>query len=53
MKEYPFGGTFKVWAAETLDVETAALPATPFREGDRLPAVVNVFPGVPADIKMS
>ena len=34
-------------------METAALPATPFREGDRLPAVVNVFPGVSADIRMS
>ncbi len=42
-----------MWAAETLDVETASLPATPFQAGDQLPAVVSVYPGVPADIQMS
>lgn len=52
-REYPFAGTFEVWAAETLDVETAALPTTPFEAGDRLPAVVSVHPGVPAQIEMS
>ena len=52
-QDYPFSGTFQVWAAETLDVETASLPSTPFQVGDRLPAVANVYPGVPADIEMS
>ena len=49
--DYPFGGTFDIWVAETLDLEAASLPATPFEVGDRLPAVVNVFPGVPAQIE--
>ena len=52
-RDYPFAGTFEVWAAETLDVETASLPSTPFQAGDRLPAVVSVYPGVPAKVEMS
>ena len=52
-QKYPFSGSFQVWAAETLDIETASLPSTPFRVGDRLPAVVNVYPGVPATVEMS
>ena len=51
--EYPFDGTFEVWAAETLDIEAASLPSTPFQAGDQLPAVVSVYPGVPADVEMS
>ena len=52
-EDYPFSGSFEVWAAETLDLETASLPGTPFQVGDRLPAVVNIYPGVPADVEMS
>ena len=52
-REYPFAGTFEVWAAQTLDVETASLPSTPFQVGDRLPAVAIVYPGVPAHVDMS
>ena len=52
-REYPFAGTFEVWAAETLDIEAASLPSTPFQIGDHLPAVVSVYPGVPAQIEMS
>ena len=52
-REYPFAGTFEIWSAETLDVETASLPTTPFEVGDRLPAVVSVYPGVPAQVEMS
>ena len=29
------------------------MPSTPFQVGDRLPAVVNIYPGVPAAIEMS
>ena len=50
---YPFDGTYEVWAAETLDLEAASLPSTPFQLGDWLPTVVNVYPGVPADVEMS
>ena len=52
-REYPFAGTYEVWAAETLDVEPASLPSTPFQLGDWLPTVVNVYPGVPANVEMS
>ena len=52
-QKYPFSGNFQVWAAETLDIETASLPGTPFQVGDQLPAVVNIYPGVPADVEMS
>ena len=52
-QEYPFDGEFELWAAETLDLETSALPATPFQVGDELPAVVNIFPGIPAEVEMS
>ena len=52
-REYPFAGTFEVLVAETLDVETASLPTTPFQVGDWLPAVVSVYPGVPAQVEMS
>ena len=52
-QEYPFNGTFQVWAAETLDLETASLPGTPFEIGDTLPATLNVYPGVPADVEVS
>ena len=52
-RDYPFNGSLQVWAAETLDIETASLPSTPFRAGDKLPAVVNIYPGVPAEVEMS
>ena len=52
-REYPLDGTFEVWSAETLDVEAASLPSTPFQVGDRLPAAVNIYPGVSAAIEMS
>ena len=52
-QDYPFSGSFDVWAAETLDIETASLPSTPFQAGDKLPAVVNLYPGVPAEVEMS
>lgn len=52
-QDYPFNGSFEVWAAETLDIETASLPGTLFQAGDILPAVVNIYPGVPADVEMS
>lgn len=47
-----FSGDFDLWAAETLDVELASLPGTPFEIGDRLSAAVNVFPGVQAEIEI-
>ncbi len=52
-QSYPFSGSFQVWSAETLDIETASLPSTPFQAGDKLPAVVNIYPGVPAEVEMS
>ena len=36
-QDYPFSGSFQVWAAETLDVETASLPSTPSRPETSFP----------------
>ncbi len=48
---YRFDGTFDVWVAETLDIDFASLPGTPFEVGDTFPFVARVSPGVPAQIE--
>lgn len=45
-------GTYDVYVAETLDLETAAFPGTPFEVGDRLNPSVVVHPSVPAQISV-
>ena len=52
-QDYAFDGTYLVWVAETLDLETASLPGTPFERGNTLPATVNIYPGIPADVDLS
>ena len=47
---YNGGGTYTVFIAETLDIEPATLPMTPFEVGDALNPGITVLPGVPADI---
>ena len=44
---YSLDSVFDVWVAETLDLEAASLPSTPFEVGDRLPASLTIFPGYP------
>jgi len=48
---YSLDSVFDLWVAETLDLEPSSLPSTPFEVGDRLPASVALFPGVPASIE--
>lgn len=48
--KYKGGGTYEVWVAETLDLETTVFPGQPFEIGDLLATNVVVRPAVPADI---
>ena len=43
-------GTFDLIVANSLDIETALLPGTPFEVDDSLPVGLQVYPGVPADV---
>nr|MCS5574536.1 hypothetical protein [Pseudomonadales bacterium] len=43
-------GTFDLIVANSLDIETALLPGTPFEVDNSLPVGLQVYPGVPADI---
>ncbi len=49
---YAGGGTYEVWVAKTLDLETAVLPGTPFEVGDAFTPALVVQPGMPAYIEM-
>ncbi len=46
-------GTFDLVVANSLDIETALLPGTPFEVGDSLPVGLQVYPGVPADVRFT
>ena len=48
---YVIAGTYDVTVADVLDIETAALPGTPFEVGDSLPVGLTVMPGLPAQIR--
>jgi len=49
---YRAGGTYQVWAAQPLDLETGTLLGTPFAVGDAYAPVVRVQPAVPAEITL-
>lgn len=49
---YEGGGTYEVFAARPLDIETAVLPGTPFFVGSDLASVVVVQPPVPAEVEL-
>jgi hypothetical protein len=46
-------GTFDLVVANSLDIETLLLPGTPFEVGDSLPVGLQVYPGVPADVRFT
>jgi len=48
--DYEISGTYDVTVADVLDIETAALPGTPFEVGDSLPVSLYVMPGLPAEV---
>ena len=47
---YDGGGTYKVLAAELLDLTPGVLPGTPFEVGDALNFGLHISPGFPADV---
>ncbi|MBI1259895.1 MAG: hypothetical protein GC204_20695 [Chloroflexi bacterium] len=49
---YVGGGTYKVLAAELLDLTPGVLPGTPFEVGDVLNFGLHISPGFPADVKV-
>jgi len=48
---YAISGTYDVTVADVLDIETAALPGTPFEVGDSLPISLYMMPGLPAEVE--
>jgi len=50
---YQGGGTYDVWAAETLDLEPAVFPGQPFEVGDPLATSVIVQPSVAATVTIN
>ena len=49
---YEGGGTYKVYVAESLDIEPATLPMTPMQVGDVFNPGLTVLPGVPAEVSV-
>ncbi|HEX9895465.1 MAG TPA: hypothetical protein VGA78_16160, partial [Gemmatimonadales bacterium] len=49
-RTYLISGTYDVTVADVLDIETAALPGTPFEVGDSLPVALYVMPGLPVSV---
>lgn len=47
---YLISGTYDVTIADIFDIETAAMPGTPFEVGDSLPVSLYVMPGLPAEV---
>src|SRR5205814_728660 len=50
---YTGGGTYEVWVAHTLDLDTAVIAGTPFEVGDAFSPAVVVQPGVAADVDVT
>ena len=44
------GGTYRVWVADPLTLDTTTLPGTPLEVGDSLHLGMQVLPPVPADV---
>ena len=49
---YEVDGTFDIWVARALDLETGVFPNTAFEVGDVFSPAVVVQPGVPADVEV-
>ncbi|MCD4687466.1 MAG: carboxypeptidase-like regulatory domain-containing protein [Anaerolineae bacterium] len=47
---YPITGTYDIYVAQTLDLDPAQLPTTPYMQGDAFAPGLHVFPPVPADV---
>lgn len=49
---YRGGGTYEVWVAKPLDLETGVFAGTPFEVGDAFSSAVVVQPGVAAEVEV-
>jgi hypothetical protein len=49
---YVGGGTYDLWMAEPLDIDTGVLPGTPLAVGDTFNPTLRLSPRVPADVKL-
>ena len=52
-KLYDVSGTFEIYVAETLDIETGVFPSTPFEVGNHFSPAVVIQPGVPAVVEIT
>ena len=50
---YSGGGTYELWVAHPLDVDSGVLPGTPFEVGDTFNPTVRLHPRVPAEVEMT
>jgi hypothetical protein len=46
------GGTYRLWVADPLTLDTTTLPGTPLEVGDSLHLGMQVLPPVPADVEV-
>ncbi|MEK6374271.1 MAG: hypothetical protein AABO58_16410 [Acidobacteriota bacterium] len=50
---YTGGGTYEVWVARTLDLDTGVIAGAPFEVGDAFSPAVVLQPGVAADVEVT
>lgn len=50
---YPIDNTYDVIVAQTLDLDPAQLPTTPYMQGDFFAPGLHVFPPLPADVTIT
>jgi hypothetical protein len=51
-RTYPIFGTYDVYVARVLDIDSAQLPTTPYMVGDAFAPGVHLFPPVPAEVNV-
>jgi len=49
---YLGGGTYKVWAAQPLDIDPGVLPGTPLAVGDAFNPTLQFYPRLPAQVDL-
>jgi hypothetical protein len=50
---YEGGGTYDAWVAHALDIDPGVLPGTPLAVGDVFNPTVQVYPRVPAEVRLT
>jgi hypothetical protein len=49
---YPIYGTYDVYVARVLDIDSAQLPTTPYMVGDAFAPGLHLFPPIPAEVSL-